>query len=227
MDLDESMNLHGMLTQVAAEAMTRRHAKSNNHRLLALTSSCSKKLDKCKSDLKTCEKEAAQPTFLYTQMADTCKLKRKTIGNGKHRYEWSSKDMDDETYVFSDRPYQIAYTMQTEAFFQDFDNLFNKDNGGKPNGAITFRHKNTKNFEGPLISVFVEAAYKTDVGKFVYELSQSKDQEVVNALDEFFKEGDGKDDDMVEFEMCSLFIDASELCECCLYGDDDHCAASW
>ena len=104
----------------------------------------------------------------------------------------------------------FAGTMTTEGFFDGFDDVFTKENGGKPNGAITFRHKNTDRFEGPLISVFVEAAYKTDGGKFVYKLRQSKDQETVNALEDFF---DNKDDDgdVVEYEMCSLFIDCFDI----------------
>jgi len=217
--LKDSMNLHTMLSRAADlsrqgrelvagnDLSTDRHSQKEdamNRRL----GSCSDKLDKCKSNLKTCEKEAAQPTFLFTQMADMCKLKRKTDSKGERYYEWSSKDMDDDTYLFSDRPYRIAETMTTEDFFDEFDNMFTKDNGGKPNGAITFRHKNTDKFEGPLISVFVEAAYKTDGGKFVYKLRQSNDQETVNALDDFF--GSNKDDhgDVAEYFMCSLFIDS-------------------
>ena len=103
----------------------------------------------------------------------------------------------------------FAGTMTTEDFFDGFDDVFTKENGGKPNGAITFRHKNTNKFEGPLVSVFVEAAYKTDAGKFVYKLRQSKDQETVNALEDFF--GSSTDDGAVEYEMCSLFIDNGEL----------------
>ena len=137
-------------------------------------------------------------------MGQTCKLKRKERSDGKSYYEWSSKDMDDETYVFSDRPYRIAYSMPTEEFFENFDDMFSKETGGKPNGAMTLRHKDTHEFEGPLIAVYVDAAYKKSSGKFVYELSQSKDQEEVNALDEFFEDGDV----VVEYESCSLFIDS-------------------
>ena len=163
---------------------------------------CSDKLDKCRSKLETCEKEADAPTLLFTQMGQSCKLKRKERGDGNPYYEWSSKDMDVETYVFSDRPYRIAYSMPTEEFFENFDDTFSKETGGKPNGAMTFRHKDTNEFEGPLIAVYVDAAYKKSSGKFVYELSQSKEEKEVNALDEFFDDGD-----VVEYESCSLFID--------------------
>ena len=168
--------------------------------------SCSEKLDKCRSKLDKCEAEAAEPTLLFTQMGQTCKLKRKERGDddngGKYYYEWSSKDMDDETYVFSDRPYRIAYSMPTEEFFENFDDTFSEETGGRPNGVMTLRHKDTSVFEGPLITVYVEAAYKKSSDKFVYELSQSKDQKEVNALDDFFEDGD-----VVEYESCSLFID--------------------
>ena len=163
---------------------------------------CPDKLDKCRFKLETCEKEADAPTLLFTQMGQSCKLKRKERGDGNPYYEWSSKDMDDETYVFSDRPYRIAYSMPTEEFFENFDDTFSKETGGKPNGAMTFRHKDTNEFEGPLIAVYVDAAYKKSSGKFVYELSQSKEEKEVNALDEFFDDGD-----VVEYESCSLFID--------------------
>jgi len=170
-----------------------------------LGKSCSDKLDKCWSKLETCEAEANTPTFLFTQMGQTCKLKRKKGGDGKDRYEWSSKDMDDDTYVFSDRPYRIAYSILTLDFFKNFGGRFSKKTGGRPNGVMTFRHKDTDAFEGPLIAVYVDAAYQKGSGKYVYELSQSKDQREVNALDDFFLDGG-----VVEYESCSLFIDAVE-----------------
>ena len=227
MTLDESMKLHGLLSRAAADRSRQSKGSQTgsgmnsasagdyplendaSDRLRRLGTSCSDKLDKCRSKLEVCKAEAEQPTLLFTQMARTCKLKRKADGDGETYYEWSSKDMDDDTYVFSDRPYQIAYTMTTESFVDDFDDTFSKESGGKPNGAITFRHENTGRFEGPLISVLVEAARKSNVGKFVYELRQSRDQEEVNALDDFFKKKDG--DDVVEYEMCTLFIDAGGI----------------
>ena len=226
MAMKDSMKFHGLLSRAATDLSRQgkgRHAStgvvsppedyriqkdaSDRRRLGGMT--YSDELDKCKSDLQTCEEEMEQPILLFTQMADKCKLKRKTNGKSEVFFEWSSKDLDDETYVFSDRPYQIAYTMTSEAFFDNFDDMFSEKSGGRPNGAITFRHKNTNRFEGPLISVFLEAAYKTDTGKFVYELSQSQDQEEVNSLNDFFEDKDGKD--VVEYEMCSLFIDSGNF----------------
>ena len=174
--------------------------------------SCEVKLDECRADLGLCQSETDDDgdgaSILYVQMAQTCKIKEKTDGKGKVYYELSSKDMDDETYAFTDRPLRAAEAMSTRQFFKDFDATFSEETGGRPNAAVTFRHRNTSNFEGPLISVFVEAAYRKDSGKYVYELTQSEEQEGVSALKDFFRKGDGKDDGIVEYEMCSLFIDS-------------------
>lgn len=169
-------------------------------------------LDQCRADLNELRKKQDAPALFFVQMASSCKMKAKTRKNGKVYYEWSSKEMDDETYSFTDRPYRFANTEPSEQFFKKFDTAFGDDSGGKPNGVITFRHEDTDTFEGPLISVFVEAAYRKDSGKYVYELSQSEDQEEVNALKDFFRKGEGKDNDVVEYEMCSIFIDSIREC---------------
>ena len=192
-------------------------------RLLTGENSCKDKLDTCRTNLEECQSKSkndssqeASPNLLAVQMAQTCKLKR-IRKNGKTRYEWSSKDMDDDTYLFSDRPYRIAGTEATKRFFKAFGDSFGDDSGGRPNGVITFRHEDDDAFEGPLISVFVDAAYQKESGKFVYELSQSQGQEEVNALEDFFPDGDGKDNGVVEYEMCSVFLDNSAYnnCEFC------------
>ena len=176
--------------------------------------SCEDKLDECRADLGLCQSETDGDgdgaSFLYVQMAQTCKIKEKTDGKGKVYYELSSKDMDDDTYALTDRPFRAAEAMSTRQFFKDFDATFSEETGGRPNTAVTFRHRDTGNFEGPLISVFVEAAYRKDSGKYVYELTQSEEQEEVSALKDFFRKGDGRDDGIVEYEMCSLFIDSSD-----------------
>jgi len=176
--------------------------------------SCEDTLDECRADLGLCQSETDGDgdgaSFLYVQMAQTCKIKEKTDGKGKVYYELSSKDMDDDTYALTDRPFRAAEAMSTRQFFKDFDATFSEETGGRPNTAVTFRHRDTGNFEGPLISVFVEAAYRKDSGKYVYELTQSEEQEEVSALKDFFRKGDGRDDGIVEYEMCSLFIDSSD-----------------
>eukprot|EP00563_Minutocellus_polymorphus_P013959 CAMPEP_0181047898 /NCGR_PEP_ID=MMETSP1070-20121207/15134_1 /TAXON_ID=265543 /ORGANISM="Minutocellus polymorphus, Strain NH13" /LENGTH=322 /DNA_ID=CAMNT_0023126619 /DNA_START=111 /DNA_END=1079 /DNA_ORIENTATION=- len=192
-------------TTSAAEGGLRFLAESES------SDSCDDKLKKCRGALDMCrdgEAANAGPSYLFVQMAQTCKLKEKTDSKGEAYYELSSKDMDDDTYIFIDRPYRTAGTVKTKQFFNDFDTTFSTETGGKPNGVITFRHRNTDNFEGPLMSVFVKAARHKDSGKYVYKLSQSKEQEETNGLKDFFREGDGKDYGVVEYEMCSIFIDS-------------------
>ena len=176
---------------------------------------CRVELDNCREGNKAAEVDDDAPAYLYVQMAQTCKLKEKTDGRGRTHYELSSKDMDDDTYSFTDRPYRIAGTIPTKQFVKDFGTTFSVESGGRPNGVITFRHADTKSFEGPLISVFVEAARRKDSGKYVYELTQSEEQEEVNALRDFFREQDGGNEEadgvgVVEYEMCSIFIDSSK-----------------
>mmetsp|Transcript_10262 Transcript_10262/g.28797 ORF Transcript_10262/g.28797 Transcript_10262/m.28797 type:complete len:429 (-) Transcript_10262:16-1302(-) len=142
-------------TTSAAEGGLRFLAESES------SDSCDDKLKKCRGALDMCrdgEAANAGPSYLFVQMAQTCKLKEKTDSKGEAYYELSSKDMDDDTYIFIDRPYRTAGTVKTKQFFNDFDTTFSTETGGKPNGVITFRHRNTDNFEGPLMSVFVKAA---------------------------------------------------------------------
>ena len=192
---------------------SRRGSSNSSRRLGEGGDSCEAKLDECRADLGACqgggETDGGDASILYVQMAQTCKIKEKTDGKGRLYYELSSKDMDDDTYAFADRPLRAAGAMSTRQFFQGFDSAFSEETGGRPNAAVTFRHRDTGNFEGPLISVFVEAAYRKDSGKYVYELTQSEEQEGVSALGDFFRKGDGKDDGVVEYEMCSLFIDSN------------------
>ena len=186
-------------------------------RFLAEADTCEDQLDVCRADLGACQAgtdggDGDGASILYVQMAQTCKIKEKIDGDGNVYYELSSKDMDDETYAFTDRPYRIAETMTTLQFFRDFDATFDEETGGRPNAAMTFRHADTGNFEGPLISVLVEAAYRKENGKYVYELTQSEEQEAVHALKDFFRDGDGEDGVAV-YEMCSLFIDGATICD--------------
>jgi hypothetical protein len=112
--------------------------------------------------------------------------------------------------------------MPTKKFFKNFGGRFSEETGGGPNGAMTFRHKDTDVFEGPLIAVYVEAAYQKRSGKYVYELSQSKDQGDIDALDDFFQDGDE-----VEYESCSMFIDNDADNEDCMNSPCYETAKSW
>ena len=208
----------------AAEQQDRALSPSNLRFLTSGDNSCTDQLNTCQVELDNCrEGKAAEaddnaPSYLYVQMAQTCKLKQKTDGRGRTHYELSPKDMDDDTYSFTDRPHRIAGTIPTKQFVKDFGTTFSIESGGRPNGVVTFRHADAKSFEGPLISVFVEAARHKDSGKYVYELTQSEEQEEVNALRDFFREEEGGSNDpdgvgVVEYEMCSIFIDASNECD--------------
>ena len=209
-----------------AEQQDRALSPSNLRFLTSGDNSCTDQLNTCQVELDNCREDKAAeadddaPSYLYVQMAQTCKLKQKTDGRGRPHYELSSKDMDDDTYSFTDRPYRIAETIPTKQFIKDFGTTFSIESGGRPNGVVTFRHADTKSFEGPLISVFVEAARRKDSGKYVYELTQSEEQEEVNALRDFFREEEGGNNDdtdgvgVVEYEMCSIFIDSdSKKCD--------------
>ena len=184
----------------------------NIRRLGGGCTSCKEKLDECKAKLKEGVDSSASNEgtvrYLFTQLADTCKLRR-IQKNNKIRYEWSSKSIDDVTYAFSDRPYRIAGATSTKMFFETFHDTFRQRTGGNPNGAITFRSGNTNNnFEGPLISVLIEAAYQKVGGRYIYELKQSEDEMMITSLDDFFHgDNDGRAVETAEFDMCSIFID--------------------
>lgn len=67
--------------------------------------------------------------------------------------------------------------------------------GRRSNAPPSFCQANTGNFDGPLISVSVEAAHRKGSDKYVYELTQREEQEEVSALGDFFREGEGMLDD--------------------------------
>ncbi|KAL3935297.1 MAG: hypothetical protein SGARI_003037, partial [Bacillariaceae sp.] len=149
------------------------------------------------------------PSFLYVQMANQCKLSRTGLGNAT-QYYLSSQDMDDETYSFTDRPFQIEDTMTTVDFFDTFDQRFNEASGGRPNAAMTFHHADDQQMEGPLIAIQVEAVFNEENGEFVYALQQSESQASIVALGQFFEEGNAVLDGEVVFDDCSIFIDSDE-----------------
>mmetsp|Transcript_19413 Transcript_19413/g.40153 ORF Transcript_19413/g.40153 Transcript_19413/m.40153 type:complete len:315 (-) Transcript_19413:306-1250(-) len=146
-------------------------------------------------------------------MANHCLLSRATFpgGNGETVYTLSSHDMAEETWGFTDRPFQVESTQTTTAFFDTFDAKFGVNSeGGSPNAAFTFVHEQDHVFNGPLVAVMIDASYMTtdeSTGEvtYTYELAQSEEQASVLGLDSFFEDGG----DGVLFEDCSLFIDSS------------------
>ena len=193
---------------------------------------CEETLEAASSEIEKLLSSAADaassgPGDLFVQMAKSCKLRRKeSKSKGTTKYVWSSFDIDDDTYRFSDRPLRSAGILPTSGFFRDFDDTFDQSSGGRPNGAITFRHSDTKAFEGPLVSIFVDAVFDDEEsGRKVYQLSQSEEQASIVSLDEFFGE-----DDTVVFDTCSVFLDSVVLgtgncCRpCCNKAMNSRCA---
>lgn len=193
---------------------------------------CEEKLEAASSEIEKLLSSAADAASsstgdLFVQMAKSCKLRRKeSKSKGTAKYVWSSFDIDDDTYRFSDRPLRSAGILPTSGFFRDFDDTFDQSSGGKPNGAITFRHSDTKAFEGPLVSIFVDAVFDDEEsGRKGYQLSQSEEQASIVSLDDFFGE-----DDTVVFDTCSVFLDsvvlrAGNCCRaCCNRGQGARCA---
>lgn len=191
--------------------------KSDNHYLRHLEGmdeeeTCMSGLVSCKSDLADCNAAAAAPSYLFVQMANSCTLSRSANADGTMVYTMSTSDMDDETYSFSDRPFQVESEIPTEEFFANFTEFFIES---KPNAAFTFDLKDddSDKFEGPIIAVQVDAIYEDDSGVYSYVLEQSASQASVVALQSFFEDGEG---DAVMFEDCSIFIDDSSTSD-----DDD------
>ena len=148
------------------------------------------------------DEEEEQPTALFVQMADQCTFQTTASGNTILK----SRHFHGDTVVFSDRPFTYEKEMATETFFDNFDDAFNDDNGGKPNAAITLVQNGES--QDVVVSVFVKAVVKRgddpDGGKptYVYKLEQSDDQASVKSLSDVMG---GKD--KVTYDHCSIFVD--------------------
>lgn len=203
-------------------AKSNKHAKNNGN-----LNKCMKDLDdaneeldliwndalQLRSDLGECAEaydEATQPKLLFVQMAESCTLRRE-VEDGDFTYYVDTTDMDPETYLFTDRPYTDADEMSTLTFVETFDERFESS---PPNAAMTFNvadddNPNDPEFEGPLISMFLEAVEVTrssNEGNLLaisYKLLQSEQQAGIIALDQFFQGGP------TTFEHCSYFIDTN------------------
>lgn len=173
-----------------------------------------KQLRECQESLGSClarESQAASLIpFLFVQMAESC-----SIEMDQGRYFLRTQDMDVDTYAFSDRPYRYAQTYST-SFFTDylFRELFSSV---PPNAAVTFNvfdGQSEASFEGPLVSVFLNASFMTfqsDNSTLIeYEIIQSPEQEAILSLSNFFSGVNTTQNASRLFEHCSLFIDAGE-----------------
>ena len=119
--------------------------------------------------------------------------------------------MDPETYQFTDRPFTDADEMSTLTFVETFDERFESS---PPNAAMTFNvadddDPNDPEFEGPLISMFLEAVEVTNSSNegnllaISYKIRQSESQAGIIPLDKFFQGVP------TTFEHCSYFIDST------------------
>mmetsp|Transcript_45981 Transcript_45981/g.112213 ORF Transcript_45981/g.112213 Transcript_45981/m.112213 type:complete len:265 (+) Transcript_45981:1136-1930(+) len=173
----------------------------------------SKELKECKDALDICMNDEEVPTFLFVQTASRCTLSRSEEG----KYVLSSTDLSNETWSFSDRPFQLAESIPTLTFLEEFDTMFHmtdEDTGrGRPNAAFTFIYDPEDGMgddvlKGPLIAVMIDAAHTVvpddDDGtssttrsasiKVEYDLIQSESQEDSTTLESFFATGDSNGD---------------------------------
>eukprot|EP00522_Entomoneis_paludosa_P013016 CAMPEP_0172448340 /NCGR_PEP_ID=MMETSP1065-20121228/7374_1 /TAXON_ID=265537 /ORGANISM="Amphiprora paludosa, Strain CCMP125" /LENGTH=445 /DNA_ID=CAMNT_0013199803 /DNA_START=172 /DNA_END=1509 /DNA_ORIENTATION=- len=169
-------------------------------------------VEECRSKLEQCQAELDAPSWLFVQMANHCLLARSMASTGELKYTLSSHDMSEETWGFTDRPFQVESTFTTMEFFDTFDENFGVDSeGGSPNAAFTFVHEEDHVFNGPLVAVMIDASYvTTDEASrevtYMYALAQSLEQATTLNLDSFFEDGG----DEVLFEDCSIFIDSAD-----------------
>ena len=151
------------------------------------------------------KKEEEGPTYLFVQMADQCIFQTTDSGN----LVLKSRHFHGDTVMFSDRPFTYEEEISTESFFGNFDNLFNTENGGKPNAAITLVQNDES--KDVVVSVFVKAVVKRkddpDGPTYVYKLEQSDEQDSVTSLSDVMG---GKD--KMTYDHCSIFIDSLEQC---------------
>ena len=161
----------------------------------------------CEAALAEAEKNLAAygPNYLFVQMADQCIFQTTDSGN----LVLKSRHFHGDTVMFSDRPFTYEEEISTESFFGNFDNLFNTENGGKPNAAITLVQNDES--KDVVVSVFVKAVVKRkddpDGPTYVYKLEQSDEQESVTSLSDVLG---GKD--KMTYDHCSIFIDSLEQC---------------
>lgn len=169
-----------------------------------------KELQQCRMDLKKCQDERDTPSMLAVQMGNECILKRhhgQSSGlfndHDGYEYELFVKNMNDDTFIFSDRPSTVESVESTMKFIDGFDVTF-KD--GPPNAAVTFTKSSVDDkTDTPLVSVFLEAAYDQDTPPLsvTYRLHQGQSQARVVSLESYFTDGQ----DEATFDDCSIFID--------------------
>ena len=177
------------------------------------TTSCEAELAEAKKYLAANEAEEEKgegPKYLFVQMADQCIFQTTDSGN----LVLKSRHFHGNTVKFSDRPFTYEEEIATESFFDNFDDTFNDDNGGKPNAAITLvQNDESKDL---IVSVFVKAVVKhredPDGPTYVYKLEQSGEQASVASLSDVM----GGEDKMT-YDHSSIFIDELHLVSACFF----------
>ena len=163
---------------------------------------CEAALAEAEVNLAAYKAQEEAPQYLFVQMADKCNFDTTDSGN----LVLKSRHFHGDTVMFSDRPFTYEEEMSTESFFDAFDEMFNADNGGKPNAAITLVQNDES--KDVVVSVFVKAVVKhrddPDGPMYVYKLEQSDEQASVESLSDVMG---GKD--KVTYDHCSIFVDVS------------------
>jgi len=190
------------------EGTTGRHHR--HRRAKAKSKKVKKELQQCLMDLKECQDERDTPSKLAVQMGNKCSIKRHHDSSDGlfndhdgYEYELFIENMNDDTFIFSDRPSTIEQVVPTKEFTDEFDVTFTD---GRPNAAVTFtKSARDDKTDTPLVSVFLEAAYEQDTPPLsvTYRLHQSSSQASVVSLESYFM--DEQDETM--FDDCSIFID--------------------
>ena len=137
--------------------------------------------------------ELTKPSYLGIQTAPTCRIER---GQSPGKYKLISDAIVDDTFIFSDRPFTLEYSMKTEEFVADFDDIFKQ---GPPSTGLTFVSDSGEDV-GPFVVIFDSAS--NNGGRITYDITQSENQNDVLSIEAIF---DGSDS--VSYQYCSYFID--------------------
>jgi len=136
--------------------------------------------------------EPPKPALLGIQTARYCRIERAAK---KGQYKLISNTVSEDTYIFSDRPDTIEYTVPTDEFIRDFDTIFEDV---PPNVGLTFVTDGEP--VGPFVVIFEDA--KIEGNEVTYDIDQSENQQGVLSMESIFGTND-----YVDFDDCSYFID--------------------
>jgi len=164
----------------------------------AKSSFCDAKISEAEDQIDALKDEVAEltkPNYLGIQTAPTCRIERESAG--KYKLIAESTAEDDAFIVFSDRPLTLEYSITTEDFVANFDEIFGQD---FPNTGLTFVDESGETV-GPFVVIFGSAS--VDGEEIIYDITQSETQSDVLSIEDIF---DGSED-TVSYKDCSYFID--------------------